>query len=165
MAALPASVGQVYLAGCPRMFVDQLNMILNFGGRAQILTLSAPYTCTACGAESDEIVDAVAHTSEILAGRVPEKTCTKCNGRLVLDDTPEAYFACLTKYGPHDVEPTTMQLLSTDTRTLAKQVIKPELPTTLAPPSGSKSNIVWWVVFAVILAGLVAGLYVLISPS
>ena len=33
--ALPRSVSDFYLLGCPTFFVDQLNMVLNFGGSAK----------------------------------------------------------------------------------------------------------------------------------
>jgi len=36
MDAIPKTVTDLYLLGCPTFFVDQLNMVLNFGGSAQI---------------------------------------------------------------------------------------------------------------------------------
>ena len=32
MDALPKTITDLYLLGCPTFFVDQLNMVLNFGG-------------------------------------------------------------------------------------------------------------------------------------
>src|SRR5437764_1494834 len=43
--ALPKTIADLYLIGCPTFFVDQLNMVLNFGGAAKVLTVVAPYTC------------------------------------------------------------------------------------------------------------------------
>ena len=37
MDALPKTVTDLYLFGCPTFFVDQLNMVLNFGGAAKVL--------------------------------------------------------------------------------------------------------------------------------
>jgi hypothetical protein len=174
MSSLPATA-RVYLAGCQRIFVEQLNMILNFGGRGQILTLLAPYRCTACGNESDEVLDAVAHGKYIVAGQLPDLACKKCNGRLSLDEMPETYFACLTKYGPRDVDPAAVQLLATDPRAMATQVVKSSAPAqskaakkaaaAAAAPAKERSSIVPWVVIGVMLAGLVAGLYFLVGPS
>ena len=42
---LPQAVPQIYLLGCPTFFVDQLNMVLNFGGAAQVVTAVAPFSC------------------------------------------------------------------------------------------------------------------------
>ena len=168
MAALPPTATHVYLAGCPRIFVEQLNMILNFGGKAQILTLLAPYRCTTCGNETDESIDAVAHTEEILQGKIPEPPCRKCNGKLALDELPEMYFACLRKYGPRDVVPAATQLLATDTSKLQKQVLKPTIKakaSAAATTTRSRSSIIWTVVIGLLLAGLATGLYILVGPS
>ncbi|HSK03403.1 MAG TPA: hypothetical protein VK932_19260, partial [Kofleriaceae bacterium] len=43
MDALPKSISDLYLLGCPTFFVDQLNMVLNFGGPAKVLTVVAPH--------------------------------------------------------------------------------------------------------------------------
>jgi hypothetical protein len=174
MSSLPAHA-HVYLTGCQRIFVEQLNMILNFGGRGQILTLLAPYRCTGCGNESDEVIDAVQHGKYVVAGQLPEMTCRKCNGRLSLDEMPETYFACLTKYGPRDVDPSALQLLAADPRAMTKQVVKSTAPAqskaakkaaaAAAAPVKEKTSIVPWVVIGVMLAGLAAGLYFLVGPS
>ena len=169
MSAIPPTATHVYLAGCPRIFVEQLNMILNFGGTAQILTLLAPYRCTSCGNETDESIDAVAHAGEILQGKIPEPACRKCNGKLALDELPEMYFACLRKYGPREVVPAATQLLATDTSKLQKQVLKPTIkakPSAAAPTATrSRSSIIWTVVIGLLLAGLATGLYILVGPS
>ncbi len=172
MAGLPATAREVYLAGCPRIFVEQLNMILNFGGRAQILTLLAPYRCTACGLENEHLIDAVSQGEQIATGTLPEKMCAKCNGKLVLDEIPEMYFACLQRYGPRTVSPVAQQLIAMDTRALPKQVIKahvaPRKQTVAAVEATAtdrKSNLVWWIVIGVFLAALATILYVLVGPS
>src|SRR5512133_1252580 len=54
MDALPKTISDLYLLGCPTFFVDQLNMVLNFGGASQVLTVVAPYTCPSCGVASRE---------------------------------------------------------------------------------------------------------------
>src|ERR1043165_8692319 len=56
---LPSRAGR-NLIGCPTFFVDQLNMVLNFGG-ACVVTVQAPYRCPACGTASSETVDVLAH--------------------------------------------------------------------------------------------------------
>ena len=176
MAGLPPTARDVYLAGCPRIFVEQLNMILNFGGKAQILTLLAPYRCVTCGAESEHMIDAVAQATDIANGRLPERACPKCNGKLVLDEIPEMYFACLQRYGPRHVSPVAQQLIAMDTRALPKQVIKatvaPRKATVAAAvessnatPSERKSNVLWWIVIGVLLAVVATGLYMLVGPS
>src|SRR5690348_11821252 len=93
MDALPKSISDLYLLGCPTFFVDQLNMVLNFGGAAKILTVVAPHTCPSCGVESGELVDVLADRGNLIKGGLPDKECARCGGKLELDETPESYFA------------------------------------------------------------------------
>src|SRR4249920_2794418 len=78
MDALPKGIADLYLLGCPTFFVDQLNMVLNFGGPAQILTVIAPYTCPSCGVESGETIDVLAERASLAKGGVSEKECARC---------------------------------------------------------------------------------------
>src|ERR1700733_6285485 len=93
MDALPKSISDLYLLGCPTFFVDQLNMVLNFGGASKILTVGAPYPCPSCGGESGETIDVPAERANLAKGGLPEKECARCGGRLEFDETPESYFA------------------------------------------------------------------------
>jgi hypothetical protein len=112
MDALPKSIADLYLLGCPTFFVDQLNMVLNFGGASQILTVIAPYTCPSCGVESGETIDVLAERAALAKGGVSEKECARCGGKLEFDETPESYFAFVTKYAASSIQPAAAQLLA-----------------------------------------------------
>ena len=112
MDALPKTITDLYLLGCPTFFVDQLNMVLNFGGAGKVLTVIAPYTCPSCGAESGEQVDVLAERATLAKGGVPEKDCQKCGGKLEFDETPESYFSFVTKYAASNLNPAAAQLLA-----------------------------------------------------
>jgi serine/threonine protein kinase len=112
MDALPKSIGDLYLIGCPTFFVDQLNMVLNFGGAAQILTVVAPYTCPSCGSESGETIDVLVERAALAKGGVSEKACSKCGGKLEFDETPESYFSFVNKYAASSIQPAAAQLLA-----------------------------------------------------
>jgi len=111
MEGLQKSIQDLYLLGCPMLFVDQLNMVLNFAGSAKVLTVVAPYTCNACSTETGEIVDVVAERTN-LTSQPPEKKCARCGGKLELDETAESYFAFASKYGATNVDPAAAQLLA-----------------------------------------------------
>ena len=98
MDALPKTISDLYLVGCPTFFVDQLNMVLNFGGNAQVLTVLAPYTCPSCGSESAEKIDVRVERANLVKGVVPPMECAKCAGKLEFDETPESYFGFVKKY-------------------------------------------------------------------
>jgi serine/threonine protein kinase len=112
MDALPKTIQDLYLLGCPTFFVDQLNMVLNFGGAAQILTVVAPYTCPSCGVESGEIIDVLAERAALARGGVSEKECARCGGKLEFDETPESYFSFVSKYAASTIQPAAAQLLA-----------------------------------------------------
>ena len=99
MEAVPKTVTDRYLLGCPLFFIDQMNMVLNFAGGAQIITAVAPYTCPACATESSELVDLLAERATIARGAAPERMCQSCGGKLELDEAPESYFAFVPKHG------------------------------------------------------------------
>src|SRR5207302_1630184 len=112
MDALPKTIQDLYLLGCPTFFVDQLNMVLNFGGVGQVLTVVAPYTCPSCGAESGETIDVLAERAALAKGGIPEKECARCAGKLEFDETPESYFSFVPKYAATSIQPTAAQLLA-----------------------------------------------------
>jgi serine/threonine protein kinase len=112
MDALPKSIPDLYLLGCPPFFVDQLNMVLNFGGAAQVLTVLAPYTCPSCGVESGETIDVLVERTNLANGGVTEKECARCGGKLEFDETPESYFAFVKKYAASAIRPEAAQLLA-----------------------------------------------------
>ena len=112
MSALPKSITDLYLLGCPTFFVDQLNMVLNFGGAAKVLTVVAPYTCPSCGVESGETIDVLAERANLAKGEIPDKTCARCGGKLEFDETPESYFSFLSKYAASSIQPVVATLLA-----------------------------------------------------
>ncbi|HSK04542.1 MAG TPA: protein kinase, partial [Kofleriaceae bacterium] len=92
--------------------VDQLNMVLNFGGPAKVLTVVAPHTCPSCGVESGETMDVLAERANLAKGGLPEKECARCGGKLEFDETPESYFAFVKKYAAPSIQPAAAQLLA-----------------------------------------------------
>ncbi|HMG24504.1 MAG TPA: serine/threonine-protein kinase, partial [Kofleriaceae bacterium] len=112
MDALPKSITDLYLLGCPTFFVDQLNMVLNFGGTSKILTVVAPHTCPSCGVESGEMIDVFADRANLAKGGLPEKECARCGGKLEFDETPESYFAFVNKYAASSIQPAAAALLA-----------------------------------------------------
>ncbi|HEU0033035.1 MAG TPA: serine/threonine-protein kinase [Kofleriaceae bacterium] len=112
MDSLPKTIGDLYLLGCPTFFVDQLNMVLNFGGPAKVLTVVAPYTCPSCGVESGEMIDVLAERATLAKGGVPEKDCARCGAKLEFDETPESYFSFVTKYAASSIDAGAAQLLA-----------------------------------------------------
>jgi len=137
MAAVPPSVEHLYLTNCPPIIVDQLNMILNFGGSAKLVSMVAPFVCTKCGAESPETINVLGERAQIEQGTPPPRGCKRCAGPLELDEIVDSYFACVHKYGATTLEPAAAQLIAQST-TLRKQAVVPSIrPATTNPNEGT----------------------------
>ena len=112
MDALPKTLSAIYLLGCPTFFVDQLNMVLNFGGAAKILTVVAPFVCSGCGVEAGETIDVLAERANLAKGGLPEPVCSRCGAKLEFDETPESYFAFVNNYAASSLQPEAAKLLA-----------------------------------------------------
>ncbi len=173
MAGVPASARHTYFVGCTQIFVDQLNMILNFGGRGQVLSMNAPFRCSGCNDESDQLLDITVHGDNLARGLIPQIPCAKCGARLDLDESPDSYFACLSKYGARDVVPEAGRLVAVDKKLFKKQQFAPTGATGSAAGGGAKVPVsvrapasrLPWVLAVLFLAALAAGIYLLLRPA
>ncbi len=127
MDALPKGI-DAYLLGCPTFFVDQLNMVLNFGGPSKILTVGAPYSCPSCGVESSEIVDVLAERANLAKGQIADRSCSRCGVVLEFAESPESYFSFVSKYGASHLDPSVGQLLASKGRYTAVEAITDKPP-------------------------------------
>ncbi len=86
------------------ILVSQFNMVLNFGGKGELLSFYAPYICSACGACFDVLVDRCTQHEEIRELLPPDRTCPSCSAEAELDDLPESYFSYAAR-APRPVPP------------------------------------------------------------
>lgn len=83
--------GPVRLTRCSIAIVEQLNMVFNFRGGAQVDSFFAPYVCTKCEASSVVLL-----TPAVVNGGVaPAGRCDACGSETTFDDLPERYLAFL----------------------------------------------------------------------
>ena len=176
MAAVPETVEHLYLMNCPTIVVDQLKMILNFGGKGKLISLAAPFACTSCGAGSKETIDVLAEGAGILSnGQLAARACRKCGGAVTLDDNIDSYFACLKKYGATSVDPAAAQLVA-NAGALKKVAVKPSIRAATAAVAGvavppavtvaaPKKSVVPVIALVMLLLAIAIGVYVLVGPS
>src|SRR5512139_911899 len=103
MEALPPTITERYLLGCPTFFVDQLNMVLDFAGGARVLTAAAPFSCPSCGEDTEATIDLVAERAKLVRGDAPEKQCPRCRKNLALDEAPDSYFSFVENHGASSI--------------------------------------------------------------
>lgn len=79
---------ELVLEKCSPAIVNQLNMIINFAGTAEITSVLAPYICDDCGFEKDILIPIEPGKQPVL----PTDTCPECNAELIFDSVEEFYF-------------------------------------------------------------------------
>lgn len=85
----------VYWSDCSPSIVTQLNMVANFSGNAQIVSVLAPLYCEMCGWETNLTV----HTEQGREIKLPQLQCEQCTAVMAFDDDPATYFAFPTQRG------------------------------------------------------------------
>jgi serine/threonine-protein kinase len=112
MKTLPSQVKHLYLVRCQPSFVDQLNMVLNFGGRAEVISTVAIYFCEECQEERNVPIDVLADRAQISTGHTPPANCPTCSKPLVLDENPQQYYRFVQTYGAKSLEPAAAALMA-----------------------------------------------------
>lgn len=79
-----------FFVRCRPAIVSQFNMVANFAGRGQLVSLYAPYHCPRCSRDIEVLVDRRQRTGGALAMEV---ACSECHGPAEFDDIPETFFS------------------------------------------------------------------------
>ncbi len=69
-------VEQLYLAAVPPAVLEKLCSKEDLGPKAQVLTLTLPYTCSGCGTTSGQVIDVAEHHAVLKFATAPELRCT-----------------------------------------------------------------------------------------
>lgn len=79
---------------CRSSFSWQFNLIGNFAGRGELVSLYAPYLCRSCRHFQELLIDLRRDYERVLALDVPKAPCERCGSDdMELDDVAESYFA------------------------------------------------------------------------
>ena len=81
-----------YLVQCSTAVVDQLNLVGNFAGQADVCSVSAPYYCKGCEFEHAEIL-ALAELTTVGKTQAPTRICPQCKKAMSFDDIEDSFFA------------------------------------------------------------------------
>ena len=104
IAAMGDLQASYYFIRCRPAVVSQFNMVQNFGGRGQLVSLFAPYACSACGKEIEVLVDRRHHPSAH-ALAPPTLPCPSCGAEAEFDDIPETFFSYVAAAPPLSLSP------------------------------------------------------------
>jgi serine/threonine-protein kinase len=105
MKVLHSSITHLYLLAAPSCFVDQLNMVLNFGGRSEVITATALYFCDRCQEERAIAIDVLGDRPLLASGAAPAAPCPNCGTPMALEEDPQQAFRYVKVYGAQAIEP------------------------------------------------------------
>ncbi|MBA3464533.1 MAG: hypothetical protein H0T46_31670 [Deltaproteobacteria bacterium] len=75
-------VDQLYLASAPTSFLEKLASVEDLGTKAQIVTLTLPYSCGSCGTNSGQTIEVAQHHDTLKFATAPELKCPTCKHAL-----------------------------------------------------------------------------------
>ncbi len=112
MKMLKSNVQHLYLLRAPSCFIDQLNMVLNFGGRSEVITATALYFCEKCQEERAVPIDVLGDHALLLSGAAPAAPCPTCSTPMALEDDPQQAFRYVANYGAKTLSGEVVSLLA-----------------------------------------------------
>jgi hypothetical protein len=86
----------VRLERCAEVIIEQINMIDDARGKAEVVSFHAPYQCTGCGLETSVLLDVAAEGEAMRRMEAPPKACPDCGKPMELFEVPEKFFSFLT---------------------------------------------------------------------
>jgi hypothetical protein len=90
---------------CSIAFASQAAMVPMVVGDGRVLSVEAPYHCTACDRDELRLLETRALLREGINVTPPILRCVSCGGELEFDDLPNRYFAFLRGAGESPREP------------------------------------------------------------
>lgn len=92
MKKIHGEVKQLVFHRCPPAFVEQFNMISNFGGGGLVYSFFLPFYCEACDCEELELYSLPGGKTPDDTPELPAPACEKCAKPLQFNDIEDEYF-------------------------------------------------------------------------
>ncbi|MFB6350645.1 MAG: hypothetical protein ABEK29_02495 [Bradymonadaceae bacterium] len=104
-------VSYLGFVGCRPPLVAQFNMVYNFGGDGEILTLFLPYRCAKCANNFSEHVDLRDAYARVSSFEVDARACPECGADADFDGITQTYLEYINRQGkPTPPEPVEQML-------------------------------------------------------
>ncbi len=127
-------VEQLNLVGVGPSFLEKLTRRDDLGTKAQVLTISLPYRCAACGTSSSHTIDVEQQYETLKQGAAPEQRCGHCKAPLA-SAAGEGVLAMLGMLPKPSVTPETKKLAA---ELVARKIEKKKLPSASAVMAASQ---------------------------
>jgi len=86
---------KVKLVRCAEVIIEQINMIDDARGNAEVVSFHAPYQCTGCGLETSSLLVVADHLASLQRMEAPALACPDCQQAMELYEVPEKFFTFL----------------------------------------------------------------------
>lgn len=86
---------RVVLERCAEVIIEQINMITDARGSAEVRSFHAPYQCPGCGLETSALLDVARHGDAMRRMEAPAVPCPDCGQAMELYEVPERFFTFL----------------------------------------------------------------------
>ncbi|MBA3502743.1 MAG: hypothetical protein M4D80_26270 [Myxococcota bacterium] len=153
-------VENLYLANAPPAFLEKLASKEDLGAKAQVVTLTLPYSCNSCGTTQGQTIDVAEHYDVLKFATAPELRCTACSQALqcVAGETLMALLPALPKPAVNPQLLKSIGMLRERAQVAPK---RPSLKSSEQPPIAAQPRASWVVPFLASLLAvvLVAGGY------
>lgn len=101
------AVDSIFLIDCSPKVVDQINMVANFAGKAQVYSFYGPYRCDYCDVDSNILFQVDRDAQDIRGLRPREELCESCGREQYFDEDPATFFSFVAGQAqfelPHEV--------------------------------------------------------------
>jgi anti-anti-sigma regulatory factor len=95
MSIVDKTVPKTYVVGASPKVINQLSMVANFMGKAQVFSFYAPYRCDYCEADRLVLLNVDRDRDSIKKLKAPERACETCGNPEYFDEDPVAFFTSL----------------------------------------------------------------------
>jgi len=95
LRGLAEANARVRLERCAEVIIEQINMIPDARGTAEVISFHAPYQCSVCGLEASMLLDVHRHGASMRRMQAPPMTCPDCGQPMDLYEVPEKFFSFL----------------------------------------------------------------------
>jgi hypothetical protein len=95
LRALGEHGAKLRLERVAEVIIEQINMIEDARGSAEVMSFHAPYVCNACGLEASMLVDVGKDGAAMRRMETPAQSCPDCGKAMELYEVPEKFFSFL----------------------------------------------------------------------
>lgn len=89
---------KVFFVECSPSMIKQFNLISNFAGPGEVVSLLAPYRCEGCGFEEEKLLVVEEYFNMLEEMKAPTFQCLRCGSEIKFDDIEERYFQFIQRY-------------------------------------------------------------------